>query len=97
VALARCFNGLKLRLWTHHELTWVASGRRTLAAAGTSQTILFAKLDANHLWDSAILFERPLAADVALLAGGLLGLPVNGETSVIKALTGTGAALWGYW
>src|SRR5213080_82778 len=62
LALACSLNGLKLCLRTHHELTRIGAGSRTLAAAWTSQTILFAKLDTNHLRDRAILLERPFAA-----------------------------------
>ena len=85
--LACRLNGLKLRLRTYHQLTRIGAGCGTLTAAGTDQTILFAKLDANHLGDGSILLERPLATDLSLGTGRLLGLPIDGKPRVIKALT----------
>jgi len=71
------------------QVRWIGDGSGTLAAAGTRQTILFAKLDTNHPADRPILLERPLAAAFSLRADGLLGLPIDGKTAVIKALSRT--------
>ena len=80
-------NGLKLGLWTHHELTGIGESGGTLTAARTGQTVLLAKLDANDLRDGAILLDRPLPTRVALRTGGTLGLPINAKAGMIKALT----------
>src|SRR5712692_7657731 len=83
-------NGLKLRLWTHHELTGIGESRGTRTWARTGPTILLAKLEANPLRDRALLLDRPLATRVPLRTSGTLGLPINAKASMINALSSFG-------
>src|SRR5258708_17421660 len=79
LALACGLNGLILGVWTERQLPRVTRRRGAQRAARTGQAISFAELDPNDLGIAAVVGRLPLAADLALGAGHLPGLPVNRE------------------
>lgn len=87
--LAYRLNGLELCLGTYHQLTRIGAGRATLARQGhTRQSCLpnWMRITPETVrsW-----MARPLATALSLGTGSLLGLPIDGKPSVIKALTRT--------
>ncbi len=85
--------GMLLRR-TQRELARMGCCCRTQRAARTSQTICEALLNMKDVRGVGVTGGLPLVAGLALWTGRLFGLPVNGETGRIKALSCFGAALW---